>query len=404
MKVVVIGGAGLMGRIAVKDLAASEGVEAVLIADQDLSLAREVVGLIPEGRSKVSVVEVDVTDHERLVAILRDAGSASPLDRGQKIAVLNAVHYYFNLDVMRACLEAGAHYTDLGGLFHTTRKQLALHEAFVDAGLTAVLCMGSAPGVPNVQARYVADRLDTVESVYIYDGILPPPGDDIRFGYAVPTIIDELVMAPMVYRDGEFVEEEPLSGEEGYWFTPPVGLLHCHLSLHSEVATLPLSFQDKGIRDCFFKINYWGMTPEAFAKVKLLADLGFADSEPVDVRGVAVRPRDLLLTLMSSYVPPLDAFVQEPLDPQRWTKEIVTEVRGTHNGQALTYRVGTLTPVGSLPTGVAPSIIAQWLAAGRFSRPGVYPPEIAVDPLPFFSELQKRGIITRSTVTETVTS
>jgi lysine 6-dehydrogenase len=279
---------------------------------------------------------------------------------------------------------------------------VALHDEFAEAGLTAVLCMGSAPGVPNVQSRYAADRLDTIEHIRIYDGILPPPGDDIRFGYAIPTIIDELVMPPMVFRDGEFVEGAPLAGEEDYWFTPPVGLLRCHLSLHSEVATLPVSFKGKGIRECFFKINYWGMSPEAFAKVKLLADLGFAGAQPVDVRGTPVRPRDVLVTLLADYIPPLDAFVQEPADPTRWKKEIVTEVKGTKDGKEVVFRLGTLTAVGSLPTGVAPSITAQWLAAGRLPGPGVFPPEVAIDPLPFFEQLAQRGIVTRVTLTEEV--
>ncbi|UCC64829.1 MAG: saccharopine dehydrogenase NADP-binding domain-containing protein [Anaerolineae bacterium] len=391
MKIVVLGGAGLMGRIAVKDLAASKGVDRVVIADRDTEMANRVADLISAGRSKISVVHTDVTNHNALVAALRGAD-----------AVINAVHYYFNLDVMRACLEAGTHYTDLGGLFHNTRKQLALHDAFVEAGLTAVLGMGSAPGVTNVQARYTADRLDTITSIRIYDGILPPPGDDIRFGYAIPTIIDELVMPPVVFLDGQFVKETPLAGDEDYWFTSPVGLLRCHYSLHSEVATLPVTFKAKGIRECFFKINYWGMSPEAFTKVKLLADLGFAGSEPVDVRGTPVRPRDLLVTLLADYIPPLDAFVQQPADPYRWTKEIVTEVRGTSEGRELLYRLGTLTASGSLPTGVAPSVAAQWLASGRIPGPGVFPPEAAIDPLSFFEELAGRGIVTQVTATETL--
>jgi saccharopine dehydrogenase-like NADP-dependent oxidoreductase len=391
MKIVVLGGAGLMGRIAVRDLAESQGVDQVVIADRDVELAQRVVALLPQERSKVSIAEVDVADRAGLLATIQGAD-----------AVLNTVHYYLNLEVMAACLAARVHYTDLGGLFHNTRRQLALHEEFQRAGLTAVLCMGSAPGVPNVQARYAADRLDTVDSIRIYDGILPPPGDDIRFGYAIPTIIDELVMPPVVYRDGEWVEEEPLAGDEDYWFTPPVGLLRCHLSLHSEVATLPLTFAEKGLRDCFFKINYWGMSPKAFAKVKLLADLGFAGDEPVDVRGATVKPRDMLVTLLADYIPPLDTFVQDPADSTHWTKEIVTEVRGTKDGKELTYRLGTLTPVGSRPTGVAPSIIAQWLASGRLQRAGVFPPEAIVEPESFFEELDRRGIVTREAVIRAV--
>ncbi len=393
MKIIVLGGAGLMGRIAVKDLAASDGVDQVVIADRDTELAEKVIDLLPRGRSRVSIVATDVTDPEKLVATLRGAD-----------AVLNAVPYYSNLDVMQACLRAGVHYTDLGGLFYNTRKQLALHDEFAKAGLSAVLCLGSAPGVPNIQARYAADHLDTIDSIRIYDGILPPPGDDIRFGYAIPTIVDELVIPPVIFRDGEWLEEEPLSGEEDYWFTPPVGLLHLHLSIHSEVATLPVTFRDKGIRECTFKINYWGMSPEAFAKLKLLADLGFAGGKTVEVKGTPINPRDMLETLLAGSIPPLAAFVQEPADPTQWRKEIVTEVRGTRNGKDLIYRLGTLSPDGSRPTGVAPSIAAQWLASGRIAAHGVFPPEAAIDAVPFFDELQRRGIITRASVTSSVPS
>ena len=389
MKIVVLGGAGMMGCIAVQDLARSEGVDEVVIADLDLQRAGIVAGIIDS--PKVSRRQVNVRDHEMLVEVLRGADCC-----------LNATVYYFNLEIMGACLEAGIHYTDLGGLFHTTQKQLELHEQFQAAGLSAVLGMGSAPGVPNIQSRYAADQLDTIEYVRIYDVIKPPPPDALTFSYAVPTIVDELTMPPMVYRDGDFVACEPLSEFEDYWFTPPLGLLPMHLSLHSEVATIPRTFAHKGIRECFFKINYWGMAPETVEKVKVLADFGFASREPVQVGEVVVTPRDLLVTLMAGYVPPIESFLAPPKnEPPDWAKEIVTEVRGTRQGKTVTYRMGTLTVKGSLPTGCGPSIAAQWLADGRI-EPGVYPPEAALEPGPFFQEFEKRGILTQVSVTEFV--
>ena len=161
----------------------------------------------------------------------------------------------FSQSVMEACLEAGVQYVDLGGLFHTTQKQLKLHNRFAEKGITAVLGMGSAPGIPNIQSRYAADRLDTIEYVRIYAGIKPPAPDDMRFTYAVPTILDEMTLEPMVYRDGKFVAEKPQTGFEDYWFTQPIGLLPMHYSLHSEVATIPITFKEKGVKECFFKIS-----------------------------------------------------------------------------------------------------------------------------------------------------
>jgi saccharopine dehydrogenase-like NADP-dependent oxidoreductase len=387
MKIVVLGGAGKMGCLAVQDLAGDRRVKEVIIADSDLDQARMVAQII--NSPKVAARQADVNDHETLVAILKGAD-----------ACLNATLYYLNLQVMEACLEAGVPYTDMGGLFHTTRKQLELNNRFAEAGLSAVLCLGSAPGVPNVQARYAADRLDTIESIRIYDGIKPPPPDDVRFPYAIPTIVDELTMSAMVYRDGEFVACAPLSEFEHYWFTPPIGLLPMHLSLHSEVATIPVSFQHKGLKECFFKINYWGMAKETVEKIRVLTDFGFAGSEPVDVKGQTVVPRDLLVALMSPYVPPIADLLAPPkTQPPDWAKEIVTEVRGMKGGKKVTYRLGTLTCKGALPTGVAPARAAIWLVEGRI-LPGVHPPEVALDPEPFFKELEEREIYTQVSVTE----
>jgi saccharopine dehydrogenase (NAD+, L-lysine-forming) len=389
MKIVVLGGAGKMGCIAVQDLARDERVSEVVIADREVSQARVVADAIRS--PKIGIQGVDVTDHAALVALLAGAD-----------ACVNATVYYFNLQVMEACLEAGVPYTDLGGLFHNTRKQLALHERFAAAGVSAVLGMGSAPGIPNLQARYAADRLDSVTSIHIFDGIKPPSSDDVQFTYAVPTIVDELTMSPMVFRDGEFRACEPLSEFEDYCFTEPLGLLPMHLSLHSEVATLPLSFREKGLRECFFKINYWGMAPQAVEKVRVLADFGFAGEEPVDVKGQAVVPRDLMVALMGGHVPPIETFLAPPANqPPDWVKEIVTEVRGTKEGETVTYRLGTVTCKGAQPTGTAPARAAIWMAQGRVPA-GVYPPEQALEAEPFLRELEDRGIYTRVSVTRPI--
>ena len=279
---------------------------------------------------------------------------------------------------------------------------MELHERFVNAGISAVLGMGSAPGIPNIQARYAADRLDTIESIKIFDGIKPPPPDDLTFSYAVPTIVDELTVEPMVFENGEFVAKPPLSDFEDYWFAPPLGLLPMHLSLHSEVATLPVSFRDKGIQECFFKINYWGMAQKTVEKVRVLVEFGFDSSDPIDVKGTSVVPRELMVSMLSGYVQPVTNYLASAkTQPPDWTKEIVTEIKGTKDGGAVTYRLGTLTCRGALPTGLAPAIAAIWLAEGRV-EPGVYPPETSLEPEPFFKELEEHEIITQVTVTSMV--
>lgn len=386
MHITVLGGAGKMGCISVQDLANDPRVNKVIIADTNPEEASAVVEYL--NNPKIEVKLVDAEDPDCFVKAL-----------GGTDAVINATIRHTNLAVMEACLRTGVHYTDMGGLFFVTREQLKLHDRFAQAGLSATLGLGSAPGIPNIQARYAADRMDTIESIKIYDGIKPPPADDPRFTYSVPTIVDELTMEPMVYRDGEFIARPPLSEFEDYWFTAPLGLLPMHLSLHSEVATLPLTFKDKGVKECTFKINYWGMAKEIVEKIRVLADFGFSKREPVEVNGQRIVPRDLMVTLLSKYVPPITDFLAPPTRrPPDWAKEIVTEVNGSKDRKKVTYRLGTLTVKGALPTGVAPAIAAIWMAEGRIP-PGVHPPEAAFDPIPFFKELEGREIFTQVSIT-----
>ena len=386
MRITVLGGAGKMACISVQDLAQDQRVDEVVIGDLNLEQAKIVADYIKS--PKIKIRQVDVNDPEGMVEALKGSDTC-----------LNGTVHYTNLPVMEACLKAGVHYTDMGGLFFTTRKQLELSDRFAEAGLSAVLGMGSAPGVPNIQARYAADRLDTVETIKIFDGIMSPLTDDPIFTYAVPTIVEELIVEPMIFRDGEFKTAEPLSEFEDYWFTQPIGLLPMHLSLHSEVATLPLSFKDQGVQECFFKINYWGMAKAVVEKIRVMVDFGFGSTDPVEVDGKSVVPRDFLVSMLGGYVPPITDFLAPAkTEPPDWTKEIVTEVHGTKDGQEITYRMGTLTCKGALPTGVAPAIAAIWMAEGRV-KPGVYPPELALDPLPFFKELEERKIFTQVTKT-----
>ena len=89
----------------------------------------------------------------------RQAGSLADALLGSSVCV-NCTDYRLNLEVMQGCLAAGVHYIDLGGLFHMTRRQLELDRAFREAGLTAILGMGSAPGKTNLLARAAVERLD----------------------------------------------------------------------------------------------------------------------------------------------------------------------------------------------------------------------------------------------------
>ena len=108
MRITVIGGAGKMACIGVQYLAQDQRVDEVVLADLDLEQAKVVADYIKS--PKVVIEKVDVNNHDALVELLKGSD-----------ACFNGTVYYTNLPVMEACLEAGVHYTDMGGLFFTTR-------------------------------------------------------------------------------------------------------------------------------------------------------------------------------------------------------------------------------------------------------------------------------------------
>ena len=388
MRIVVLGGAGIIGRSIVRDLADDREVKEIVVADLDVEGARRLAEELK--RPGVTAVRADVNDHAGLVALLKGAG-----------CVVNSVQYYFNLPIMRACLEARTHYIDLGGLFHTTRRQLELSAEFGKAGLLAVVGLGSCPGIANVQARAVADSFDGVESIRIYNGATPDMGDSLAWAYSIQTIFDEITQPPVVFRDGKFLETEPLGEEELYRFQDPIGVAKVHLSLHSEVATLPLSYGSKGIKDCFFKISFFGYSEKALRQLQFLAQIGLASGEPLDVRGVKVKPRDVLIEV-------LKRAPQVERKGSLGFKDIVTEVRGTRSGRPVSGRVETTAwphkrwgiSGGTMLVASPPAIVARWLARGRMQATGVLPPEQAVDAARLFRELEERGARTTLAVAE----
>ena len=381
MRIVVLGGAGIIGQPIVRDL--TSDVEEIVVADMDLDAAKSAAAGL--GKSVIAR-QVDVTDEDALDKVLQGAD-----------ACINSVNYYFNLQVMKGCLRKRVPYIDLGGLFHTTRDQLELHQPFEEAGVTAILGLGSCPGVANVQAGVLAAKLDTVESVKIYNGGTLDEGESLAWGYSIDTILDEISKPAMIFRDGEFREMPALGEEERYLFLDPIGYANTHLSLHSEVATIPLSFADKGIRECFFKITFFGYSEAALRKIQFLAQLGFASAEPVEVKGAKMAPRDMLIALLKQ-----NAAVAIP-PKNKGFKDVVTEVRGTKNGKESLWRMDTwATPSermnisgGKLMIAIPPAVVARWLASRKLDRPGVWAPEVAISGAlaqSFFEELSLRGI------------
>jgi saccharopine dehydrogenase-like NADP-dependent oxidoreductase len=382
---VVLGGAGAMGRITVRDLFETAPAAArILVADRDREGARALAASFGD-RRRLRAVGVDVANRAQAIRALRGA-----------TIVINSVQYQLNLEVMDLALALGAHYVDLGGLFHITRRQLALHDRFVAAGLTAVLGAGAAPGITNVLAWHAAAPLDRVEEIHT----LVAGTDRTRYrflpalpvSYSLKTILAEFSRPPAVFTRGRFAFVAPMAGRIRHRFPAPVGWREPMCTLHSEVATLPLSFRDRGVREVTFRIAF---DPTFVDRVRFLRDLGLASEVPVAVGEGRVSPIDLVSHVAMSQRSP------EPAGPLRQTEVVRAVVVGTRRGERVT-RIADCTTHGhwgfgvDVDTGCPPAIVAALIAAGAISEPGVWAPERAIAVEPFFRALERRQMTIRA--------
>src|SRR2546421_1169538 len=356
MHIIVLGGAGAMGRIAVRTLTEYADIEQITIADYNEDRAHKVAASLHS--SNILIKQIDVNDEERLRTLLRGAD-----------VVLNAVEYVFNLPVLKACIREKVHYADLGGLFHMTRKLMNMHDEVSAAGITAILGMGGTPGITNLLARAAVDKLDLVESIRVQLGCSDdtPSSAPLVAPYSIRTILDEFTKQPQVFQDGVWYPQQPLSGQEEMVFPLPVGRATAIYSLHSECATFPISFRERGIRHVSFKIAF----PSDFlTKLKFLVDIGFGSDEPINVRGVKVSPREVLARLLE--MAPVEDV--EPQDCDVLRIVAVGEASGqqveiTNQVVVLPYRRWGIS-AGAVDTGTPLAIAGCMLANGEITRCG----------------------------------
>ncbi|MGH9043163.1 MAG: saccharopine dehydrogenase family protein [Acidimicrobiia bacterium] len=377
--VAVLGAAGTIGPAIVADLARSPAVERVLLLDLDLAAVQAVAA--DHGGAKAETGNVDARRSEDL---------AGALQAGETAVLVNAASYRLNLSVMEAALAAGCHYLDLGGLYHLTRRQLELGPRFAAAGLTAILGMGSSPGKTNLMAALAAARLDRVDALHVSAAATdptPPADGRLVTPYALETLLDELTMPAVVLRGGDAKEVAALTDGGEIDFPEPVGRRRAVYTLHSELATFPMSFP--GLGEASFRLS---LAPVVADRLELLAECGLADTEPLEIRGVPVVPRAVLLACLArrgATTPPSN----------RTTAVHVVEAEGKRDGRPAAVRVESVTTPhevwgmggGVVSTAAPAAEAARRLLAGAEVPAGVVAPEQAFEAEGFLAALADAG-------------
>ncbi len=375
IEILVLGGAGAMAQVTVRDLQKSKAITALGIADIDFQKARQFTEKLKD---------------DRVIPLRTDVRKASKLTKQMHRwdVVINSTWYEFNLHVMAAAIRAGIHYLDLGGLYHMTLKQLKLHREAKKAGVTCVLGMGSTPGTMNVMAAHAASRLDRVQTIKLRSGsVVVKPSQTFQPPFSIRTILDEFTLPAPILRNGKIREIPPHRMKQSFVLPKPVGIVEGYVAIHSELATLPFTI-GKGLRNMDFAIAY----PKEFTELMLnLIRLRLVGKEAIVVHGEKIRPYDFLLATIGNMPAPTD--VELDVDIQR------VEAHGIKDGRRTQVIMDCISYPnrkhalggGAVGTGTPPSIIAQWLAEDKIQTRGTLPPEVCIKPQAFFDELRKAG-------------
>lgn len=376
----VLGG-GRQGTAAAYDMAKWGEADRLLIADVSLEAAQRSAARVNRliGREVAQAHQVDVADAARLTGFLRGVDS-----------FLSAVPYWHNLAVTHAAIEARACMTDLGGNTDLVHAQLELGPLAEGAGIAVIPDCGQVPGMGTSLIVYAMSLLDETEEVMMWDGgnpLRPQPPFNYMLTFNIAGLTNEYYGVANFIRDGR-LEQVPTFQDEDYEtieFPEPIGTMEAFVA-GGGTSTMPWTF-DGRLRTLWNKTLRW---PGHFAEWKAYLKAGLLETEPVEVNGMRVAPRDVLHAVLD---PRLRA---KPGEPDLVIVRVLA--KGRKDGRPaqvlldLVDRYDEATGFTAMErtTGWDGSIKAILNARGDTPR-GVNPAEIAVPGPRYVAELRRRG-------------
>jgi saccharopine dehydrogenase-like NADP-dependent oxidoreductase len=366
--VVVLGGAGGIGRVAAAALAQTDDATRVVVADRDADAAARVVAEI--GDDRFESVALDVSDEAALRAVISDAA-----------VVVNCVgpFYRFGPPTLAAVIAAGVDYVDVCDDLDATRHMLDLDSRARDAGVRALVGMGNSPGLANIFVKlcdeWFLDEIHRAEIMHIHGGE-PDEGPGVlkhrihAMTSDVPLFVDGTFVEVRMLEDSgaPFIRDELFAG---------VGTYPVHPYPHPETITLPTVFPtlrtatNLGV---VFPLPYFRLTQD-------LVRAGMSSDEPLDVGGAEVAPIDVMVALLRRERPQLlaDAGVTGPAGCLK------VVVGGIKDGEPHTYVCSLFSEEAGAGegTGIPAALGAMLILRGALDGgPGVHPPEAIVPVTP----------------------
>lgn len=376
MRAIVLGGAGGMGQGVARDLIKQQQVTDVILAD----LYPDPERLAPKLRDseKATLIKMDVNDHDAMVNTFKEID-----------VVINCAGPFYKtaVPVAKAAVEAKKNYIDICDDYEGTEFLFNsdIDKMAKESGITVLTGMGSDPGTNNVLVKSYADRLDSVDDIYLYWVVSIAELAGAAWDHSLHMTLGKIPQ----YIDGELVYVEGGTEEVAEQFLEPLGTCHVRYVGHPQPLTLPRYI--KGVKNVIIKgalIPLW-----VDELIKDQKETGLLGTEPIDIKGTKVTPYDLTLKLWET--------IPEGRDNGPQSSGLKVIVKGERDGKKVTYTadmVGRMAPGTGLPA----SIAALMMDAGDVTVKGVVAPEGCIDPGKFLGAFIKRGA--RIHQTETISS
>jgi saccharopine dehydrogenase-like NADP-dependent oxidoreductase len=394
MKVLLVG-VGTVGEAVARLSAGRPWLEQLVLADHDLDRAERIAAEIGN-TSTHPAVQVDASDAGAVEAIARQYG----VD-----LVMNAVDPRFVMPVFNGALAAGAHYIDTAVSVsdpHPTEPyskpgrmlgadQFALDAVWRERGQLALLGVGISPGLVQVFAAHAAKHLfDEIHDINIRaGGDLRIEGVPFATVFSIWTTIEECLNPALVWeRERGYFTLPPFSEPERFIFPEGVGPVECVHVEHEDVVMIPRVLNARRVT---FK---YALGEEFIGALKVLHAIGLDRTDPIEVDGQQVVPRNLVAALV-----PDPAELGDNMTGRAIVGAHITGLKDGKPREIFSYQMCDaqeimtrygLQPVG-FQAGFNPVVAMELLAEGVWQGSGVLSAE-SFDPDPYLAILDRDGI------------
>ncbi len=365
MKILIVG-AGAVASVISKCLSKDKDISEIVCASKNKKNDKKFIDL---NNSKISLTSADASDVKQIVKISKDFD-----------LIINASLPKFNENIMKAALRVGANYQDLCSWLadFKTAEQLKFHKAFHKEKLIGLINTGISPGITNLLAREVADKLDSVLEIRICL-LEEQKADKLIFAWSPEITLDEITSPPLMYKNGKFVLSTPFDDPQEYDFPPPIGKRRVYDVYGDEVSTIPLYIKTKNV---IFKCGGGDIEIS-----KTLYDLGLFGKKPVLINGKKIAPLQLFSKIAPRVATPqemIELVKNGSIENAVFVESV--EATGKRSGKKLKIRNTAIFPdfrkIYKIFPGATYISYSTGIAAIAFSKVitkidscGVFPPE-----------------------------